>query len=361
MSFRGFRLARCLHSVPPMPAPLMILPGQYYELTRRTVFRMFLLRPSAFANNAFVYCMAVAAKRTNVDIILPAAMSNHHHTVLYDRDGRICEFAHYFHWLFALIMNAHLGHSGPFWAPNKRSYVRLIGRKAVVKKIVYAATNPVKDNAVEKVREWPGVNGLAHLFSGAPLVAHRPKVPVLRSIDSTLPDIATLTLTIPPELGAREEILKEVRLAVEKVEISQAKQRERRGIKVLGAKAVLKASPYTVARKAERQELSPRFAGPKKERVLAMLELRAFFAAYRAARAVMNTHAAIPFPRGTYALRHFSNVSVVGEPDIQPPPPKPDRRRRPGRPRLVPPPPLELGVAAQTHASSFVDHSSSPG
>lgn len=338
-----------------MPAPLMILPGQYYELTRRTVFRMFLLRPSAFTNNAFVYCMAVAAKRTNVDIIIPAAMSNHHHSVLYDRDGRICEFAHYFHWLFALIMNAHLGHSGPFWAPSKRSYVKLLGPKAVVKKIVYAATNPVKDNAVAKVSEWPGVNGLAHLLSGEPLVAHRPKVSVLRSVDSTLPDTATLELTIPRELGSREELLELVRVAVETVEASQARQRERRGIKVLGAAAVLKASPYTVPRKAEQHELSPRFAGPKKERVLAMSELRAFFAAYRESRRVMNTPDAIPFPRGTYALRHFSNVPVVGAPDVVPKPPKPERRRPATRMRSVPAPPSELGAAARNASATASD------
>ena len=44
----------------------------------------------------------------------------------------------------------------------------------VMHKLVYVATNPVKDRLVEKVHHWPGVNGLAALLGGRILHATRP-------------------------------------------------------------------------------------------------------------------------------------------------------------------------------------------
>jgi hypothetical protein len=39
-----------------------------------------------------LYCLALAAARYEIELILPSAMSNHHHGVLYDRHGREVEF-----------------------------------------------------------------------------------------------------------------------------------------------------------------------------------------------------------------------------------------------------------------------------
>jgi peptide deformylase len=42
----------------------------------------------------------------------------------------------------------------------------LLGREAVLDKLVYAAAKPVLDHMVERVHHWPGVKGLAALLIG---------------------------------------------------------------------------------------------------------------------------------------------------------------------------------------------------
>ena len=79
-----------------MSLPRQVLPGQFYLVTRRCTQRQFLLRPDAATNNAFTYCLIEAAQRTQVEVLLPCAMSNHHHTVIFDRYGRYPEFVEHF-------------------------------------------------------------------------------------------------------------------------------------------------------------------------------------------------------------------------------------------------------------------------
>jgi hypothetical protein len=52
--------------------------------------------------------------------------------------------------------------------------VKLVGRDAVLDKLVYTATNPVQDHLVDRTHNWPGVNGLPALLAGRSLRATRP-------------------------------------------------------------------------------------------------------------------------------------------------------------------------------------------
>ena len=61
-----------------MTLPRQVLPGQFYLITRRCTQRQFLLRPDPETNNAFTYCLAEAAERYEISVLLPCAMSNHH-------------------------------------------------------------------------------------------------------------------------------------------------------------------------------------------------------------------------------------------------------------------------------------------
>jgi REP-associated tyrosine transposase len=56
--------------------PRQVLPHQFYLITRRCTQRQFLLRPDNATNNAFLYCLIHAAVRSDVEVLLPCAMSN---------------------------------------------------------------------------------------------------------------------------------------------------------------------------------------------------------------------------------------------------------------------------------------------
>ena len=124
-------------------------------ITRRCTQRQFLLRPDRATNNAFVYCLAVAALRTGVRVLFTAAQSNHHHTGILDPLGKYPEFIEHFHKLLAKCMNALRGRWENFWSSEQTSVVRLVDSGDVLDKMVYALTNPVKDNLVERVSETP--------------------------------------------------------------------------------------------------------------------------------------------------------------------------------------------------------------
>ena len=61
-----------------MSVPRQVLPGRFYMVTRRCTQRQFLLRPDPETNNIFLYCLAEAAARFEIDVLLPSVLSNHH-------------------------------------------------------------------------------------------------------------------------------------------------------------------------------------------------------------------------------------------------------------------------------------------
>jgi REP element-mobilizing transposase RayT len=90
-------------------SPRQVLPNQFYMINRRCTQRQFLLRPDPETNNVFKYCLTEAAQRCQIEVLLSCAMSNHHHTVIYDRWGRYPEFIEHFHKMVARCQNALRG------------------------------------------------------------------------------------------------------------------------------------------------------------------------------------------------------------------------------------------------------------
>src|SRR4051812_45922371 len=239
--------------------PRPVLPHQFYLITRRCTQRQFLLRPDNATNNAFLYCLIHAALRSDVQVLLPCAMSNHYHVVIYDRSGRYPEFIEHLHKLFARSQNALRGRWENFWASEQTCVVRLVDREAVMDKLVYTATNPVLDYLVERVHHWPGVNGFPTLLAGRPGRATRP-LPFFRA-DGPMPEIPEMELTIPPPPRPATAVLAELSERVRAIEIDRAAHRMRTGRRLLGRRAVLAQSWREHPRTPEpRRNLRPRVA-----------------------------------------------------------------------------------------------------
>jgi putative transposase len=298
-----------------MSLPRQVLPGQFYMITRRCTQRQFLLRPDPATNNAFTYCLIEAAQRCEIDVLLPCAMSNHYHAVIFDRCGRYPEFVEHFHKMFARSQNALRGRWENVWASEQVCVVKLADRDAVMDKLVYTAANPVQDHLVDRVHHWPGVNGLAALLAGRPLRATRP-LHFFRP-DGPMPKAVELRLTIPPGLGAEADVLAELRERVGMLEAERAAERQRTGRRVCGRRAVLAQSwrSQPVSREP-RRNLRPRVATPNKwARIEALLRNRAFVREYATARQQWRDGVQVVFPPGTYWLRRFAYVPVpVAEP-----------------------------------------------
>ena len=288
--------------------PRPVLPGQFYLITRRCTQRQFLLRPDPATNNAFLYCLIHAALRCEIDVLLPCAMSNHYHAVIYDRAGRYPELIEHFHKLLARSQNALRGRWENFWSSEQTCVVRLVDREAVLDKLAYTAANPVLNHLVERVHHWPGVNGLTALLHGRQLRATRP-FHFFRP-DGPMPDELEMTLTLPPELGPAELVRTELRERVARIEADRAEERRRTGDRVLGRRAVLAQSWRDQPGNHEpRRNLRPRVASRSRwARVEALLRNRAFTRDYAVARARWQDGLTAVFPPGTYWLQRFAPV-----------------------------------------------------
>ena len=269
-----------------MSLPREVIPGRTYLITRRCTQRQFLMRPDRATNNAFIYCLAVAAERFGIRVLLTMAMSNHHHTGIEDPDGNYPAFLELFHKLFAKCQNALRGRWENFWASEQTSVVRLVDPDDVVDKMVYALSNPVKDGLVSKAHHWPGASSLSALEHGKSLAASRPRR-FFRD-DGDMPEHVSLAIARPRgfEGTTDEAFTSRVLERVRAVEVDAAADRQRTGQPVLGRHAVLtqKWSDCPAAREPRRQ-LDPRVAARNKwRRIEALTRNREFRAAYAAAR-----------------------------------------------------------------------------
>jgi hypothetical protein len=275
------------------------------------------MRPDRDTNNAFVYCLAEAAARFRIEVLFTVAMSNHHHTGIYDPEGNYPAFIEHFHKLFAKCQNALRGRWENFWSSEQTSVVRLVDPADVVDKMTYALTNPVKDGLVERAHHWPGISSLGFLSHGRPAVALRPKH-FFRE-DGSMPDSVSLVFARPRGLEhlSAPEFAALVLERVREVEESAAVERRRKGTRILGRKHVLaqRWSERPVTREP-RRELSPRVAARNKwSRIEAILRNRAFREAYLQARALfIKGTRNVLFPAGTYWLRRFAQATCAASP-----------------------------------------------
>lgn len=307
-----------------MPLPRAVFPGRFYMITRSCTQQQFLLRPDEVANNAIIYCLALAALHSGVLVLMTLFESNHHHTIIYDPSGRCSEFVEYLHKIIARSHNRLLGRSQYFWDSQEPCITELVDPHDVIAKMVYAASNPVKDGLVERANEWPGVTGYMHLLEGRPLKAVRPDHFFRKN--RHMPAEVSLDLTIPPELGDVHEVISAVREGVEAVERTMRAERGLTGRRVLGTKRIL-AQRWTDAPTTTRAlgGLRPRFAArDENSRVAALLRYQEFQASYRHARLLLKQGLLAIFPAGTYWLRRFAGVTVEQSPGHhvpdQPPP-----------------------------------------
>lgn len=281
-------------------------------LSRRCMQRMYQMRPDDDTNNAFIYCLAEAAQRFGIEVVCTVAMSNHHHTIIFDRHGNYPAFIHRFHELFAKTQNVLRGRWENFWSTEAPSVVRLVEPADVIAKIVYVGTNPVSAQLVARVHHWPGVNTWGALHRADVLHAERPRHFFRPS--GPMPREITLQLVIPPELGNREDVLRAVAAGVALVETNCEAERMRDGRRIVGRRQVLRFSwKQHPTAPQPRRRLNPRIAARDPlRRVEAIAEMRAFVMRYRAARTKLLRGDPVVFPVGTYWLR--VHVGVRTEP-----------------------------------------------
>ena len=239
------------------------------------------------------------------------AMSNHHHTGIYDRHGNYPLFLEHFHKLFAKCQNVLRGRWENFWSSEQTSVVQLVSPEDILNKLIYSLCNPVESNLVEQARQWPGVSSLRASLTGDHLSAKRPEH--FFRADGTMPASVSLKIVRPKGFESVDEIIwrKMIEARVISREVEQRAARAESGVKVIGVRRVLKqhwsSRPKSYFPK---RSLSPRVASLNKWRRIETLRAnRLFLQAYRDAWIAMQKGVTqVVFPLGTFWLQHFTQV-----------------------------------------------------
>jgi hypothetical protein len=294
-----------------MSLPRPVIKNRIYVVTRRCAERRFFLRPCKEVEQAFLFCLAVAAQRYGVDVYWLCVLSNHYHLGMRDVHGNYPEFLQLFNSLVARCLNAHLSRWENFWSSEQSGVLHLGDAEAVMDKMVYSLANPVKAQLVEKVGHWPGVNSLRCQLSDRPVVVKRPHW--FFDKNGELPGEVQLRFARPPEFAdlSQEAWAEKIRTAVALEEKKAAELRRQTNGRIVGRKAILRQSPFSCPRTAtQRRGLRPRVASRNKWRRIELLKAnRSFLRSYRSAYERRRAGGVeVEFPYGTYQLRKLQMV-----------------------------------------------------
>jgi putative transposase len=283
-----------------MSLPRRVLPNQTYLITRRCLGRRFLLRPDDSLNNAFVYCLALAAEKHSVEVHALCAMSNHYHLIITDTDGVLPDFMAWLNRQLAMCVKRLRRWEEVVWEPNVAySAVELTGPSEVLDKVAYVSLNPVSAALVSSPERWPGVLSTLDALSAGVIKAERPSV----WFKESAPEVAHLALSTPPCFSEQTDYLQALDALLDRRLSLLHTERRRKGRGYLGRARVCRTLVTGQPRnKKERFGRSPMFSALTRTAWRrAIQRLRAFRLAYREAyRVWRGGHRRVAFPAGTW-------------------------------------------------------------
>ena len=148
--------------------PRLWTTGTVYELTLRTEHRMFLLKPDVETKNILGSCLGRALKRHPVQLHAFDSNINHFHCLFSltpDQLGNASLFLRYLHGQSAKQVNLHYKRKGRVWS-SRGHVIPIVDEDALIARLLYAATNVVKDGLVEKASHWSGFSTHDQLAHG---------------------------------------------------------------------------------------------------------------------------------------------------------------------------------------------------
>jgi len=288
-----------------MTLPRCVLAQQTYLVTRRCLGRRFLLRPDGALNNAFLYCLSLAARKYGVEVHGLCAMSNHYHLVLTDPQGVLPDFMAWLNRQLAMCVKRLRCWDEVVWEPNVQySAVELSGPTEVLDKMAYVLLNPVSAGLVRSPERWLGALSTVETLRRGTIEAERPDV----WFKDHAPQKVSLALSVPPCVSDGDGYLQAL-LALLRSRLCQVRaelRRQGRGYlgRVRVRKTLVTDQPTTNKPRFGR---NPTFSALTRAAWLAAVnQLRAFRRAYRVAyQAWRSGDRSVEFPMGTWwVVRH---------------------------------------------------------
>ena len=148
-------------------------PRNLVFITCRTVQGRFLFRPGPALNDLFLGVLGRCQRNHDLNLCAVTALSSHFHFLAVVDDVRqIAGFMRDFKSKLAREVNRLTGWQGPVFGRRYDMAVVTGEEGAQVERLAYILANGVKEDLVERARDWPGVQSVRALLDGAPLTGH---------------------------------------------------------------------------------------------------------------------------------------------------------------------------------------------
>jgi len=138
-----------------MTAPVPVYKNKVVFGTRRTESGYYRIPPIPEIRNAICFIVLHCAAVHQIEIWALVIMSNHIHWIGLDRLGRYPAFIRDVHMRIQEVISHHHGIPGRLWSGDRPRTPRLEGTE--LDTILYAVTNPAKDNIEHVSTNWPGL------------------------------------------------------------------------------------------------------------------------------------------------------------------------------------------------------------
>jgi REP element-mobilizing transposase RayT len=297
-------MGRKLRYIPDPPTLVFI--------TCRTVQGRFLFRPGPEFNDLVLGILGRCQRNHDLTLCAVTTLSSHFHILAVVEDAQqIADFMRDVKSKLAREVNRLTGWQGHVFERRYDMAVVTEEEGAQIERLSYILANGVKENLVERVRDWPGVQSGRALLDGEPLTGHwfeRTREYAARNrrhsvetpqfvteetvVLSPIPCWAHLT---PDQYQARVAAL------VETIEANSALQRSQSNRSALGVEAILAMDPQHRPAEIAKSPAPLLHAFSKAARKAFYEAYSWFVAAFRAAAEKLRAgDRTAPFPAGSF-------------------------------------------------------------
>jgi len=288
--------------------------GALVEVTYRTIQGRFLLRPSPELNELVVGVLARAQSFCDAELIGIVVMSNHVHLLLWvENQWHLSTLMQHFGGNTAREVNRLRDWKGSLWERQNTGIYVTEEPSAQIERLSL-------EDLVERVRDWPGIHFGRQLLEGRSLL-------VGKWVDRTLkyrlemqrrnkekeedrevrPDEYTMTLTVELKpLPCLEHLgwggyIRFVTELIRDAEKEARRDRERRGVEVVGREEIRRHDPQTRPNRVKTSPAPPVHAASKKAHLEWREAFGMFLLAYReAAKLLRQGIQDVAFPEGCF-------------------------------------------------------------
>ncbi|HEV7507422.1 MAG TPA: transposase [Thermoanaerobaculia bacterium] len=290
-----------------IPAPRTLV-----FITCRTVQGRFLFRPGSELNDLVLGVLGRCQRNYDLTLCAVTVLSSHLHLLAVVDDARqISGFMRDLKSKLAREVNRLTGWKGHVFERRYDMAVVTEEEGAQIGRLAYILAHGVKEDLVERVRDWPGVQSARALLDGEPLTGQwfdRTREFAERNLRQPIEPLrfATKELVVLSPIPCWAHLPKDVYRArvaslVESIEWEAALRRSQTGRSVIGVKAILAKDPQHRPTELARSPAPLLHAVSKAARKAFYEAYSWFVAAFRtAAEALKAGDRSAPFPAGSF-------------------------------------------------------------